>query len=102
MTTNSGYRRSSSLDHLISRCRIIFFFQAEGGIRDVAVTGVRRVLFRSKEKVTPVSQEVTLPRLRVPAATLRSEERRVGKEWRCRGAQWHEKIGGDIRATRRR
>src|SRR2546422_11468597 len=28
-------------------CSFFFFFQAEDGIRDVAVTGVQRVLFRS-------------------------------------------------------
>src|SRR5256885_9442264 len=30
-----------------SMCRCVFFFQAEDGIRDYKVTGVRRVLFRS-------------------------------------------------------
>ena len=31
----------------VSRVGVIFFFQAEDGIRDHCVTGVRRVLFRS-------------------------------------------------------
>src|SRR5690606_39872847 len=34
---------------------IFFFFQAEDGIRDFHVTGVRRVLFRSPEAVTALS-----------------------------------------------
>src|SRR5947209_862925 len=42
-------------------CQIfVFFFQAEDGIRDIGVTGVRRVLFRSQAVVqdflTPTNQ----------------------------------------------
>ena len=35
---------ASTISHLR---HVVFFFQAEDGIRDVAVTGVQRVLFRS-------------------------------------------------------
>src|SRR5687768_17912568 len=35
-------------------CRFVFFFQAEDGIRDVAVTGVQTVLFRSMPHVSIV------------------------------------------------
>src|SRR5256885_15641997 len=41
-----------------------FFFQAEDGIRDYKVTGVQRVLFRSREHLTPEL------RLLVMSATL--------------------------------
>ena len=46
-----------------------FFFQAEDGIRDVAVTGVRRVLFRSgwarQELPAPIGVEPQGARERV-------------------------------------
>src|SRR3712207_7476014 len=38
--------------HLKVRYHVIFFFQAEDGIRDIGVTGVQRVLFRSTHPVT--------------------------------------------------
>src|SRR5687768_17959410 len=101
-----------------------FFFQAEDGIRDVAVTGVqtcalpicptkifgarssRRRCDRSDRprvvrRLQPPRQRESTPALAdLPAApgggatrtAARSEERRVGKEGRCRG-------GGDERNT---
>src|SRR5260370_801206 len=36
---------------------MFFFFQAEDGIRDSSVTGVRRVLFRSGESIAQVVSE---------------------------------------------
>src|SRR5262249_56336544 len=87
-----------------------FFFQAEDGIRDWSVTGVqtcalpispprdgkgpptkrrdRRSRARSElsgHRQPPVQSERAAAR---PGAgrRLRSEERRVGKEWRARGA----------------
>src|SRR5690348_18120331 len=92
-----------------------FFFQAEDGIRDGRVTGVRRVLFRSKQQqigakslsdtlavsAQLASTEATLPPLRKQLAATqdqlatylgvapRSEERRVGKECRSRWAPDH-------------
>src|SRR5437867_13216929 len=92
-----------------------FFFQAEDGIRDRTVTGVQTLLFRSRR-----SRGIHLARGRcgdrVRAARrgggvgarvgggngrARSEERRVGEEWRwggggCRG----EKNGERWVATR--
>src|SRR5690606_39635128 len=97
-----------------SRTDCCFFFQAEDGIRVFHVTEFRRVLFRSDQQVQapegrrveagprgervhqPVRllrQPPALPRdrlqgldaLRVPGR-VRSEERRVGKEWRAGGA----------------
>src|SRR5205807_5022863 len=97
---------------------LFFFFQAEDGIRDYKVTGVRRVLFRSfqiqtAEKI-PTRVVLTakgtaghgsLPRPDNPVVhlaraierladsdqpiRLRSEERRVGKECRSRWARYH-------------
>src|SRR5699024_11574744 len=86
----------------------LFFFQAEDGIRDRNVTGVRRVLFRSSSdsparrtaswppkgsrssRSAPArSWPICLPntranrfpsRMRRPHRCPRSEERRVGKE----------------------
>src|SRR5207249_11861639 len=98
-----------------------FFFQAEDGIRDRNVTGVqtcalpissRRALRR--EARDPRRHHRRYHRRRGPhqggaggasalrradhafraAAAGRSEERRVGKEWRSRCAPWHEKKKG--------
>src|SRR5687768_17776666 len=104
------------------RCRSIdfFFFQAEDGIRDVAVTGVQtcalpiseiahikpktivalgataaQALVGSAAKVTrdrgkpipsPLAPLVTLT---VHPSSIRSEERRVGKECRSRWSVYH-------------
>src|SRR5699024_12122298 len=71
-----------------------FFFQAEDGIRDRNVTGVRRVLFRSistvkrsasvKTSSLPPCSSVKLLAMARPRPLPRSEERRVGKEYRFR------------------
>src|SRR5207302_6447206 len=80
-------------------CVVIFFFQAEDGIRDFHVTGVQTCAL-------PIWAEAPAPRegglsgagarhLQVTAEAIsgcrgspshRSEERRVGKECRCRWA----------------
>src|SRR2546430_17464378 len=51
-----------------------FFFQAEDGIRDLTVTGVRRVLFRSRAEATGRSAqaEYDLQRLRLDRTTVRA------------------------------
>src|SRR5438270_2458499 len=83
-----------------------FFFQAEDGIRDLTVTGVQTCAL-------PISQiEASLTDYRIRAVTKgkeamgevqielehsggkirgrgRSEERRVGKEWRSRWSRGH-------------
>src|SRR5688500_19594544 len=93
---------------------MIFFFQAEDGIRDYKVTGVRRVLFRSsavsrgRRRVNRAAKglqrvgvrpdqilhsgllraretaELVAAALGVPRA-CRSEERRVGEGWSSSG-----------------
>src|SRR5206468_9913729 len=97
----------------------VFFFQAEDGIRDLIVTGFRRVLFRSEGqgaellwrdardkslsaldalkiyalKTAPAFEAALYSGLRLAGPTDaydRSEERRVGKEGRGRWA-----AGGD-------
>src|SRR5688500_20273729 len=101
---------------------LVFFFQAEDGIRDYKVTGVQTVLFRSrsrrksrKTRSTGRVAAATLPSSgaysarRIPLmgdlspgswAYARSEERRVGKEGRWRGAadRRRKKVdgGGDV------
>src|SRR5439155_8656708 len=75
-----------------------FFFQAEDGIRDGHVTGVQtcalpicdNLKLRTRARSAPANE---CPRAkRTPGAApredqdVRSEERRVGKEWRCRAA----------------
>src|SRR5256884_5010302 len=83
---------------------IVFFFQAEDGIRDVAVTGVqtcalpicygtfilamdRSLGFGSTPSDwTPYSDSISL---RLPYSVNRSEERRVGKECRSRWSPYH-------------
>src|SRR5688572_32260669 len=84
-----------------------FFFQAEDGIRDLTVTGVQTVLFRSDSAlITPRTARPSMkdgrflsglprltrsrrPILRVTAVGSRSEERRVGKECRSRWSPYH-------------
>src|SRR2546426_5992176 len=85
-----------------------FFFQAEDGIRDYKVTGVRRVLFRSEPGTDEGVPRLAQPRDAQPAVALpgapsarapiheiprdivdRSEERRVGKECRSRWSPYH-------------
>src|SRR5690606_40767659 len=80
-----------------------FFFQAEDGIRDFHVTGVRRVLFRSVWRhalhlnqpgdavyqyasfaTASARQNQLMTGRSSNCLALRSEERRVGKEWRWR------------------
>src|SRR5690625_7682949 len=88
---------------------VIFFFQAEDGIRDGHVTGVQTCALPilssarlSTRCSTDCTSEVTRVRITTPSSKStssrrktraarkptfgRSEERRVGKEWRARGA----------------
>src|SRR5690606_40068253 len=99
---------------------LLFFFQAEDGIRDFHVTGVqtcalpiclqgffhmsaaeggRRVaIVDAADEMNPAAANALLKLLEEPPqdailllvahqpARLRSEERRVGKEWRCERA----------------
>src|SRR2546422_2733900 len=85
-----------------------FFFQAEDGIRDVAVTGVQTcalpilryvvgepMVTTSDWLPTPPFMSLTTQRTRYSPAALqllaatRSEERRVGKECRSRWSPYH-------------
>src|SRR3989442_12431319 len=83
-------------------CHIFFFFQAEDGIRDADVTGVqtcalpisRSCCWQRRRRHSPPAVvsgcscscgSGTLPR----APSIRSEERRVGKECRSRWAPYH-------------
>src|SRR3712207_8675369 len=94
-----------------------FFFQAEDGIRDIGVTGVQTCalpIFRPGDtiayaatiqqlseqgasiegKVTVGSElvaeiELMFSHIDQNMAGLRSEERRVGEEWRSRGSPDH-------------
>src|SRR5262249_59521903 len=78
---------------------VSFFFQAEDGIRDWSVTGVQTCAFRSSRaegrpaRLPECRSTRCTPRgaKRVREKSARSEERRVGKEWRARGAADHEK-----------
>src|SRR5688500_19956876 len=73
-----------------------FFFQAEDGIRDYKVTGVQTCALPISERddhlltdvdVVAVDQDLQ----RAGSSALRSEERRVGKECRCRWWVYHDK-----------
>src|SRR5437868_15256271 len=85
---------------------IFFFFQAEDGIRDRNVTGVQTCALpilkiqagRSREapaSCLPGSLStrswLAAPRVRSESSWKRSEERRVGKEWRSRWWAYREK-----------
>src|SRR2546429_2756296 len=97
------------MNHSIFRVGFFFFFQAEDGIRDVAVTGVQTCALpildplrqgeesrefegRLREKIVGQDEAVqaVVDLYRVFCAGLqRSEERRVGKECRSRWSPYH-------------
>ena len=79
---------------------LVFFFQAEDGIRGKLVTGVQTCalpissimsanidagMLKSAPAIMPVIMVITTKRLMV----FRSEERRVGKECRSRWSPYH-------------
>src|SRR2546429_6750191 len=72
-----------------------FFFQAEDGIRDVAVTGVQTcalpiyVRASAAIAVTQLRWNKKLPFRSYRHQLERSEERRVGKECRSRWSPYH-------------
>src|SRR5688572_32298641 len=78
---------------------IIFFFQAEDGIRDLTVTGVQTCALPIYPPVTSChvwstaspGGETRLTVGRTSSAPPRSEERRVGKECRSRWSPYHKK-----------
>src|SRR5260370_30046014 len=89
---------------LIIQTKIIFFFQAEDGIRDSSVTGVQtcalpisfdpvQIEGKPLDKATyglhmiPNADEWTI--IFSKNSTSRSEERRVGKECRSRWSPYH-------------
>src|SRR2546429_7240470 len=89
-------------DQIMIKIKRVFFFQAEDGIRDVAVTGVQTcALPISRSAARPLAESVPLrlapllpapmmPGPALPAARWnRSEERRVGKECRSRWSPYH-------------
>src|SRR5437762_5174637 len=90
------------MSHMTSCYFFFFFFQAEDGIRDTSVTGVqtcalpiyrrcagpRPATARSRGQRRARGRAGGGPRRRRGG---RSEERRVGKECRCRGWAEHEK-----------
>src|SRR5688500_20347230 len=74
--------------------RSFFFFQAEDGIRDYKVTGVQTCALPISWPTGGSSRGLTArwrKRTRRCATTVRSEERRVGKECRSRWAPYHER-----------
>src|SRR2546430_13039039 len=110
--------RRMHVERMISRSRVafVFFFQAEDGIRDLTVTGVqtcalpilcrrnrtrrigiqikkpprrtRRTLKNVKWRIRTKSSKKTTRSSKI-RESLRSEERRVGKEGRSRGRRDH-------------
>src|SRR5258707_8476366 len=87
--------------------RLLFFFEAEDGIRDIGVTGVQTCAlpiflgthgrsFWILDDITPLRQihegDAAQTKLFQPQAATRiqrSEERRVGKECRSRWSPYH-------------
>src|SRR5688500_19981088 len=85
-------------------CALSFFFQAEDGIRDYKVTGVQTcalpIFERPVEHLAPIRHPVPVRIAKVvnvrnregdAPVLVRSEERRVGKEWRGRRTPGSEK-----------
>src|SRR2546429_6737483 len=90
---------------------VVFFFQAEDGIRDVAVTGVQTCALpiyteqppdsaaelgiiqerpeQHRERQEQADREVREAPSRLDPGWRRSEERRVGKECRSRWSPYH-------------
>src|SRR5437763_14025808 len=67
-----------------------FFFQAEDGIRDTSVTGVQTCALPISTPPRPTRRPCSGSRPSRPrAASIRSEERRVGKEGRSRWSTNH-------------
>src|SRR5438034_10101655 len=85
----------------------VFFFQAEDGIRDHCVTGVQTcalpisliliyigtffLVIQGASQNSAQAAGQGSASAQDSAGSARSEERRVGKECRCRGAPSHEK-----------
>src|SRR6266496_4526726 len=80
-------------------CFFFFFFQAEDGIRDLYVTGVQTVLFRSScrpfssiswnRRAFWMASTDCVAKVCSRSKKKRSEERRVGKECRSRWSPYH-------------
>src|SRR5438445_2416603 len=61
-----------------------FFFQAEDGIRDIGVTGVQTCALPISNTASCGNRSAMRSNhARGSTGVPRSEERRVGKEWRC-------------------
>src|SRR6266704_4166474 len=72
--------------------QVIFFFQAEDGIRDRNVTGVQTcALPISGSARRPAGGRGRIRSVPRPRGRSRSEERRVGKECRSRWSPYHQK-----------
>src|SRR3712207_7127242 len=78
----------------------VFFFQAEDGIRDIDVTGVQTCalpilrgrlaeVFAQRPRDAWAELFAETDACVAPVLTLRSEERRVGKECRSRWSPYH-------------
>src|SRR5687768_18104799 len=75
---------------------LYFFFQAEDGIRDVAVTGVQTCALpilrpRSRKAMRVAYSASSMYGVETTIVRPRSEERRVGKECRPQGPLYHYK-----------
>src|SRR2546429_7215905 len=74
-------------------CSNFFFFQAEDGIRDVAVTGVQTCalpdLNDAFRRRCPTPHSKRCGNFLIVRQCGRSEERRVGKECRSRWSPYH-------------
>src|SRR2546422_1394213 len=91
------------LQHFLFNLIFFFFFQAEDGIRDVAVTGVQTCalpIFISSDKIDYIEAQDDYVQIRSEGKSYlknqrlaelegRSEERRVGKECRSRWSPYH-------------
>src|SRR2546421_11773507 len=69
-----------------------FFFQAEDGIRDLIVTGVQTVLFRSQQGPQEAGEQ---------KAIRSSGEHEVPQSWACRGWRARQRSGRNSRQTQR-
>src|SRR6266496_1652846 len=78
-------------NNLLPLCNssLFFFFQAEDGIRYLYVTGVQTCVLPISATRSSAPPSSTCSRSSRPTRRRRSEERRVGKECRCRWSPYH-------------
>src|SRR5476649_396452 len=96
IVTGRGLRRRVFIvQSAVFVARVVFFFQAEDGIRYHCVTGVQTcalpIYDRQRDIAGLHAPDIPAVVMPLPGGNRRSEERRVGKECRSRWSPYHYK-----------